>query len=385
MAISDLRDKDLARLLVRHSVKAKKGDIVYVEGIGVETLGLIEALVEEIAAAGASPFLHIVEPEILRRFVLSGNAAIFENLLPVEMGIMEKTNCYIGIRGSQNIFEMSDVPRKTMDAYNKLLAVPVRHKRVRDTRWCVLRYPNASMAQLSQQSREGFADFYYRVCTLDYGQMAKALKPLQQLMEKTDQVHIKGPGTDLRFSIRNIGVVPCTGEYNIPDGECFTAPIRDSVNGTVLFNAPSVNEGTGYENIHLTFRDGKIVDARAANKEQTTKLNKVLDQDEGARYVGEFSLAFNPYILHPMRDILFDEKIAGSFHMAMGQAYDQANNGNNSGLHWDMVCIQRPDYGGGEITFDGKLIRKDGLFLPKSLQGLNPDAFSKTSKKSKGM
>ena len=378
MANVDPRDRELAKLIVSHSIKARKGDLVVIDSIGLDTASLAQALCEEITRAGAAPVLHLVDPEILRKVIMQGNEQAFAKMRDVLLHEIKLAACYIGIRGSANAFEHSDIPREKMSVYNKILAHPVRDARVTGTRWCVMRYPNAAMAQLAQQSREAFADFYYRVCTFDYPSMSRALKPLKALMEKTDRVAIKGPGTDIEFSIKKIPVIPCTGEYNIPDGECFTAPVKDSVNGKVAFNAPTIWEGSPFEQIRLTFKNGKIVEASAANAEQTSKLNRILDQDAGARYVGEFSLAFNPYILHPMRDILFDEKIAGSFHMAMGQAYEQADNGNRSGLHWDMVCIQRKDYGGGEIHFDGKLIRKDGVFTTKALQGLD---FKKPGKK----
>lgn len=371
MANIDSRDHDLARIIVSHSIKAKKGDVVVIDAIGFDCAGLAQALVEQVCSVGAAPVLHMIDPENMRKMILTASDDAFVALRKLQLAEIKTAACYIGIRGTSNAFETADIPRKTMDRYNKLLAVPVREARVKGTRWCVMRYPNAAMAQLAQQSREAFANFYYKVCTFDYPSMAKALKPLKQLMEKTDHVLIKGPGTHLEMSIKNIPIIPCTGEYNIPDGECFTAPVKNSVNGTVKFNAPTIWEGAPFEDIHLTFKDGKIINASAANSQQTKKLNEILDQDAGARYVGEFSIAFNPHILHPMRDILFDEKIAGSFHMAMGAAYEQAFNGNKSGLHWDMVCIQRPDYGGGEIHFDGKLIRKDGRFVTKALEPLN--------------
>lgn len=377
MAITDLRDQDLAKVLVKHSIKAQKGELVFIHSVGEDTRGLAEALVVEVLKAGAAPYLHFVDPEIQRKFLMNTHEEALKRLVKLELAQIKQSDCFIGIRGSRNIFELSDVPRKKMDLYNKILGHPTRDKRVKDTRWVVLRYPNSSMAQLSQQPREAFADFYYRVCTLDYPAMDKALHPLERLMEKTDRVEIKGNGTDISFSIKDIAAIGCAGEMNIPDGECFTAPVKDSVNGTVQFNTPTIWDGIGFENIQLTFENGKIVRADAGDKNQTKKLNSILNQDPGARYVGEFAIAFNPYITHPMRDILFDEKICGSFHLAMGQAYGEADNGNKSALHWDMVCIQRKDYGGGEIYFDGKLIRKDGLFIPKSLQKLNPDAFKK--------
>jgi len=160
--------------------------------------------------------------------------------------------------------------------------------------------------------------------------------------------------------------VKCAGEYNIPDGEIYTAPIRESVNGKIHFNIPSIYEGTMHNGINLTFKEGKVIDAVSSN---TEKLNAQLDSDDAARYVGEFAFGLNPYITKPMNDVLFDEKIAGSIHMALGDSYDDCPNGNKSQIHfhWDMVKQ------GGDIYFDNKLIRRNGLFLPKSLRGLNPE------------
>jgi aminopeptidase len=226
------------------------------------------------------------------------------------------------------------------------------------------------MAQLGGMNTEKFADFYYDVCTLDYKKMSDAMDNLVELMNRTDKVHIKGEGTDLSFSIKDIPAIKCAGEMNIPDGEVFTAPVRDSVNGYVTFNTPSVHEGKTFENIRLEFEKGKIVKATA---NYTEHLNKTLDTDEGARYVGEFAIGVNPYILDPMKDTLFDEKICGSFHFTPGTCYDEAPNGNNSAIHWDLVCIQTEQYGGGEIWFDDTLIRKNGIFVIEQLLCLNPE------------
>jgi aminopeptidase len=224
------------------------------------------------------------------------------------------------------------------------------------------------MAQLAGMSSEAFEDFYFDVCTLDYRKLQPGMKALKRLMDKTDRVHVKGPGTNLHFSIKGIPAVICGGDRNIPDGEVFSCPVKDSVEGHVTFNAPSIYQGTAFDGIRLEFKGGKIV---AATSNETKKLNEILDSDPGARYTGEFSLGFNPQVFQPMRDILFDEKIAGSFHLTPGQAYEEADNGNRSQVHWDMVSIQRPDYGGGEIYFDDKLVRKNGKFLPNQLHSLN--------------
>lgn len=233
-----------------------------------------------------------------------------------------------------------------------------------------LRYPTPSMAQLANKSTEAFEQYYFDVCTMDYAKMAKAMQPLKELMERTDRVKIIGPGTELTFSIRGIPAIPCPGEYNIPDGEVFTAPVRDSVNGVITFNTPSPYQGFTFEQVRLEFVDGKIVHATAND---TERLNKILDTDEGARYIGEFALGVHPVIREPMQDILFDEKIDGSFHFTPGRCYDEASNGNISNIHWDMVMIQRPEYGDGEIWFDDQLIRKDGRFLLPELAPLNPE------------
>jgi aminopeptidase len=376
MGSVDPRDRELARILVRHSTRVKPGEMVFVQVTGLETLGLASAVVEETVAAGAAPFLHVIEPRIQRRLLMKASEDVFRRLARFELKQMKDADVYIGIRGAANVFETSDVPRKQLDLYNRLVVEPVHFReRVCNTRWVVLRYPNPSMAQLAQMSTDGFADFFYRVCCVDYARMQRAVAPLQKLMENTDRVRICGPDTDLQFSLRGIPAVPCAGECNIPDGECFTAPVRTSVEGTVQFNTPTVWEGAPYENVRLRFERGRAVEASAATPEQTRRLNRVLDQDAGARYVGEFSIAFHPHILQPMRDILFDEKIAGSFHMALGRCYDQASNGNKSVVHWDLVCIQRPECGGGEIWFDGRLIRKDGRFVVKELAGLNPEKY----------
>ena len=218
-------------------------------------------------------------------------------------------------------------------------------------------------------STEAIEKFYFDVCLLDYKALVPSMNALKKLMDKTECVEITGPGTDLRFSIKGINSIVCGGNYNIPDGEVFTAPVRDSVEGHISYNAPTIYQGIPFDSIRLEFSQGKIIKAEAGSK--TAALNKILDSDPGARYIGEFALGFHPTIREPMRDILFDEKIAGSFHFTPGQAYDEADNGNRSQVHWDMVNIQRKDWGGGEIWFDGKLIRKDGVFLAKALEKLN--------------
>jgi aminopeptidase len=262
---------------------------------------------------------------------------------------------------------MADVPSDRLGVFNELVTKPVHfERRITHTRWCVLRLPGPSMAQQAGMSTEAFEDFYFDVCNLDYPRLAQALQPLVSRMEAAREVHITGPDTDLRFSIEGIPVVPCAGTHNIPDGEVFTAPVKDSIEGTIRFNTPTIYQGSSFDGIRLVFQKGRIVDFDCTAGDRD-KLRQIFASDEGASYVGEWSIGCNPRILHPMRDILFDEKIAGSFHLTPGNAYEEADNGNRSKIHWDLVQIQRSDYGGGTISFDGVPIRVDGKFVPPEL------------------
>ena len=367
----DERIRTLAEGLVHYSCQVKTGDKVYIHYTGASTRKLAKELVRAVYRAGGLPFIHYTDPQLQRLQIMECTKEQMELAAEVDALEMSRMDCYIAVRGSDNIAELSDVPAERMALYEKYYVTPVHHKvRVPKTRWVVLRYPNDAMAQLSGTSTEAFEDFYFRVCNLDYSRMEAAMEPLVKRMERTARVRITGPGTDLTFSIKGIPAIPCAGRMNIPDGEVFTAPVRDSINGTLSYNTPSVFQGFTYENIRFTFRDGKIVEASAND---TERITHVLDTDEGARYVGEFAIGVNPYVLEPMKDTLFDEKIMGSIHFTPGNCYDEAPNGNMSSIHWDLVLIQRPEYGGGEIYFDDVLIRKDGRFVLPELQGLNPE------------
>jgi aminopeptidase len=366
--IIDPRFERLAEGLTGFSTTLKKGERVLIDAFDVPD-SMVIALVRAARARGAMPYVQIHRARITRELALGAEEAQFNSTLEVDLARMRQMNAYIALRGSDNIFEAADVPSARVQLISRIMK-PVIDQRVNRTKWVVLRWPTSSMAQQAFMSTEAFEDFYFKVCTLDYARMKPGMKALAELMARTDRVHVTGPGTDLRFSIKGIGAKECGGQFNIPDGEVFSCPVRESVEGVVQYNAPTVYLGASFDSIRLVFKRGRIVEATANN---TAKLNQILDSDPGARYVGEFALGFNPHILEPMRDILFDEKIAGSFHFTPGQAYEDCGNGNKSQVHWDMVCIQRPEYGGGEILFDGKLIRKDGLFVPKALQKLNPD------------
>jgi len=365
--MTDPRYKKLAKLLVNYSTQIKKGDRALLDLIDVPDEFSVE-LVRAVRAAGGTPFVETRHTRVSRELLLEINDKQAALVRDLELFRMKKMQAYIAIRGSQNTSENSDVPGDRMSLYSRVLR-PVLDWRVNKTRWCVLRWPTPSMAQAAGMSTEAFENLYFDVCTMNYAKMARAMVPLERRMKRADKVHLKAPGTDLTFSIKGIGAKMCRGDRNIPDGEVFSCPVKNSVNGVIQFNTPTIYSGTKFENVRLEFKDGKIIKATANN---TKRLNEILDTDAGARYVGEFSLGFNPFILNPMCDILFDEKIAGSLHFTPGQAYEECDNGNRSAVHWDMVLIQRLEWGGGEVWFDGEMIRKDGVFLPKDLRPLNP-------------
>jgi aminopeptidase len=365
--MTDPRYKKLAELLVNYSTAIKKGDRALLDMIDVPDEFSVE-LVRAVRKAGGTPLVEVRHTRVSRELLRAMDASQAALIRDIEMFRMKKMQAYIAIRGSANASENADVPSDRMQLYSKTIR-PVQDYRVNKTRWCVLRWPTPSMAQAAGMSTEAFEDLYFDVCTMDYAKMGRAMVPLEKRMKRADKVHLKAPGTDLTFSIKGIGAKMCKGDRNIPDGEVFSCPVKTSVNGTIQFNTPTLYAGTKFENVRLEFNEGKIVNATANN---TKRLNEILDTDAGARYVGEFSLGFNPFILSPMCDILFDEKIAGSLHFTPGQAYEECDNGNRSAVHWDMVLIQRKDWGGGEVWFDGELIRKDGIFLPKDLKPLNP-------------
>jgi len=372
--MKDPRYAQLAKTLVHHSMRVQPGEKCLIEAFDVPADFVVE-LVNAVAAAGGEPLVSTYQQPVLRALYRNATEAQMKLIGAVERQRMEGVQCYAGVRGSHNVAEMSDVPRDKMDLYERHWWNHVHSQvRVPKTKWVVLRWPHPAMAQSAGMSTEAFEDFYFRVCAgVDYAKMRTAAEPLAELMAATDAVHITGPGTDLRFSIKGIGSEPCNGDRNIPDGECFSCPTIDSAEGVVQFNCETLYRGTIFNNIRLRMARGRIAEATADTTDNTRKLNEILDSDDGARRIGEWSLGYNPHVLRPMKDILFDEKIAGSFHFTPGNAYEQVGNGNKSQIHWDMVCIQRPEYGGGEVRFDGKLIRKDGLFVLPELMGLNPD------------
>jgi len=369
--MTDPRIAKLAENLVNYSLKLTKGEKLLINVTGPDAEPLVNEVVKEALKVGALPFVNVENNRLNRTLIKGASDELFEEMARFDRYRMKDMDAFLGIGAVENSSETSDVSGERMSRYMEKYYKPVHfEERIKNTKWTVMRYPTNSMAQQANTSLESFEDFYFQVCNLDYGKMSRAMDGLVDLMSRTDKVRIKGQGTDLTFSIKDIPTVKCDGDRNIPDGEVYSAPVRDSVNGVLTYNTPALYQGYTYENIVLTFKDGKIVKAEANDSE---RINKVFDTDEGARYIGEFAIGVNPYIIKPMKNTLFDEKIMGSFHFTPGNSYDEAPNGNSSSIHWDLVCIQTEEYGGGEIWFDDALIRKDGRFVIPELENLNPE------------
>jgi len=368
--MKDLRLEKLAKSLLNYSVEVKKGHHVRITG-DYEAKPLLLELIRECRRLGAHPYVDILDDEISREVNLATTEESIDMLVKWSKPKFEDIDASIGVYADRNDYASVDVP---MDI--KLLRAkkmrPLTDIIINNKKWVILNYPTHTLAHKAKMSYEQFYDYCMKVSLVDYSKMKIAFEPLAKLINKTDKVRITGPGTDISFSIKGYGSEPCSGECNIPDGEIYTAPVLDSVNGTITYNTPSANRGEVYNNVSLTFEKGKIVKATCDNDDD--KLNAIFDTDDGARYIGEFAFGVNPLITQPMGDILYDEKISGSIHFTPGQAYEgPADNKNRSAVHWDLVLIQTKEYGGGEIYFDDILIRKDGLFVIENLEGLNPN------------
>jgi aminopeptidase len=366
--MSDSREKKLARMLVNFSVRLQKGENCLIRATDVP-VSMVEELVAAVYEAGGNPQVQLWSQRLERAMAQDATDESLAVWADCDAYRMKKMDAYIGITGVANVRELASIPAQV----NKLSALytkPVHFKiRVPHTKWVVLRYPTETMAMQANLSTREFEDYYYSVTTdVDYAEMAQAMEIAKAYLDTVDKVHIVAPGTDLTFSVKGLGWIPCAGQANIPDGEIYSCPVKRSVNGTISYNCGSTYHGHHFTDIRFTFKDGRIVEAHA---DDDKLINEILDIDEGARYVGEFALGCNPKITFPMDNTLFDEKIAGSFHFTPGNSYDDCDNGNKSSVHWDLVQIQTPQYGGGEIWMDGELVRKDGRFVHPALTALN--------------
>jgi len=362
-------ERELAKKLINYSCKVKSGEKVLITYSDTPTT-FIEILIEEITKVGGIAIPFRMDKFIKRRLLLNANMQSLNAYKQLVEPIMKSADAVILIGGSHNDFELSDVPKEIMSEYSKIYVEPIHFKIRCSKKWVLLRYPTPAFAQSSRLSSEKFYEYFFNVCTLDYSSLDNKMTPLKELMEKTDKVKIITPTTDLQFSIKNMPAIKCSGECNIPDGEVYTAPAKESVNGHIVFNTSAVDNGYEFSDIKLEFKDGKIVNFNCNNNE---KFEEILNTDEGSRYLGEFAFGLNPYCNKPIKDILFDEKMSGSIHLAIGASYDDCFNGNKSAIHLDLILSLLPEYGGGEIYFDDKLIYKNGKFTCPNLVALNSE------------
>lgn len=366
--MSDKRERKLADLLVNYSVKLKAGESCLINAIDVPS-SMVEELIEAVYAAGGYPLVNYSSITLERAMIKDASKESLTLWADCDAYRMDKVDAFIGIRGLLNPRELATLGEANRN-YALHYDTPVHHDiRIVKTRWVVTRYPTPLMAYQGGMSLQEMEEFFYQVTTeVDYEAMAQAMAKAKTFLDQADKVHIKAPGTDLTFSIKGMGAIPCAGEMNIPDGEIYSCPVIDSVEGTITYNTPSTFNGHTFSDVFFKIEKGKIVEATADDSEA---INKILDTDEGARYFGEFAIGCNPNITFAMDNILFDEKIAGSIHFTPGNAYEDCDNGNRSAIHWDLVQIQTPQYGGGEIWIDGELISKDGRFVHEVFVDLN--------------
>jgi aminopeptidase len=359
-------DQQLAKKILNYSCELQEGQNVMLQLVGLNGIGLLRALAEEARAMNVNTFVQIDDTEVQRVLKETGDASFWKNQAKVEgLPLMKQMDAFVGIRASLNIYENSATSKEANKAYSDHYGKPVHsEERVKNTSWVVLRYPSEAFAMNAKMPTEKFREFYYNACLLDYSELAEAMKPLHERLDQTDMIQLKGEGTDIEFSVQGQTWIPCAGKRNIPDGELFTSPVLHSVNGHITY-APSVYQGKPFEFVKLVVEEGVVVDFDSSDNEE---LEGILDTDEGARRFGEFSFGLNPIIQEPMYDILFDEKIYGSNHLTLGNDYEEAPNGNESSIHWDLVCI------GADVYLDGEKIREGRKFVADDLKGLNPES-----------
>ena len=364
----DERLKKLSNTIVNYSTKVRKGDKVLIQYENSACNPLIKCLIKDIYKNEGIPFIKHLDNELNALIKEGADSKTIDAMVDFKTFEVENIDVFIRICYTENEYESKDIPSKVRKELGTKSEY-IDDIRINKRRWVLLNYPSIIDAYKAHMKYDDFYNFSMDVMNVDYASLSEKIKPLKELMEKTDKVRIVGPGTDLSFSIKDLPAIPCCGTANIPDGELYTAPVKTSVNGIITYNTPSPYNGNVFNNISLKFKDGKIIKATSSNNND--KLNEIFDTDEGARYVGEFSLGFNPKITFPMGDILYDEKIMGSLHFTPGTCYADCDNGNKSSVHWDLVLIQTREYGGGEIYFDDVLIRKDGIFVLDELKPLN--------------
>ncbi len=366
----DPRVERLASLMVNYSNAIKAGELVSING-PLSAEPLLEALYRKCLEAGALPVCDIEAPWLQEALLRHGSKKQLGFIPEWRLTQAEKIDCLFRVIAETNTRYLSGIDPSRQQQRMKGVK-PLRdilHHRMSDgsLRWCLTLFPTEAYAQDAEMSLTEFEDFVYRACHVDLQDPVAAWKKVQRNQEKmvqflngTKKIRIVAKDTDLSFSVQGRTWINCCGTENMPDGEVFTGPVENSAEGTILYSFPACHNGREIENVHLTFKKGKVIQAHASKNEDY--LNKMLDLDEGARYLGEFAFATNRGIQRFTRNILFDEKIGGTVHLALGASYPESGGVNKSVLHWDMICDLRK---AGKVYVDGKLFLKDGEFTQK--------------------
>jgi len=364
--------QQLAGILVEHSCRLQPGERVLIEAVGAPR-DVVAAVVRKAAESGASPFVVFKEDAVLRELALVQSPDDLRLVAESELTLLRSMDALIGIRAHRNCHELGDLPEEKRRAVYEHYVRPV-HCEYRNLhlRRVFVRWPTAAAAQAARLCTDAFRRLFFRACLIDYAALEEAARPLLARLVEADRVRLVGPDdTDLRFDITGVPAITMAGRQNVPDGEIQTSPVPGSLNGRVRYNVPSTYMGHFFPEIGLDFRNGEVVDVFGAcdNKQ----VWSILRQDEGALRVGEFAVGINPALDRPVGDLLFDEKMWGSVHLAQGNSYRETDNGNRSAVHWDIVLHQTADAGGGEMYLDDDLIRRDGRFVVPELKHLNPE------------
>ncbi len=366
--MSDPRELKLAAVLVQYSTAIRPGDLVMISGTPAAS-SLLLAVYEEVLKAGGHPHVLLNLPGADEAFFRLASEEQLAFVSPVQTMVVEQFDATIGIRSEMNTHELSGVDPALQRQRSKAMAPVMRTYMQRsargELRWVTTQCPIPAYAQDADMSLRDYQDFVYAACFCDqedpvvrWSEMHDMQQRLVDWLKGKRDVRVSGPNADLTLSIDGRVFVNSDGHHNMPSGEIFTGPVEDSVNGWVRFTYPAITGGREVEGIELWFEQGKVVKATARKNQEF--LLQMLETDAGARYVGEFAVGTNDGIQRFTKNILFDEKIGGSFHMAVGAGYPETGSQNESGIHWDMICDMRD---GGEIHVDGELFYRSGKFL----------------------
>jgi aminopeptidase len=355
----------LADILVNYSISLKKGEKVLLRGYGFESYPLIRELYQKCLEAGAiSVDVRFSVDELSRIFLEEANDQQLKHLTALDKKIANSYDAMLQIVADENPYEMSGIDQKKLQIVQKSRKPlsDILHKK----KWCLFYYPNTASAAMAKKSLEQWEDFVLDSCILDWEKEEKMQKKFIKLMEKVKHVKIVGEETDLELSIAGQKWKTCCGKANMPDGEIFTSPVRNSVNGEIKYNVPTNYQSHDFDWVKLWIKNGKVVKEESNNQKP---LPGILNTDKGSRYFGEFAFGLNKNIKEGTRQILFDEKMGKSLHMALGKCYDECPNGNDSSVHWDLIFKFAP--AGAELFFDGKKVYSKTKWIDKRFSFLN--------------